>query len=119
MQSPFGYVACRAAYEQGEPWLEALLSYLDDNRRFVQDYIAREIPALYAVPLEGTYLQWIDCHGLGLDRRALERRMLEHDLFFDEGYLFGDEGEGFERLNLACPRRVLEAAMERLKAACG
>ena len=119
MQSPFGHVACRAAYEQGEPWLEALLSYLDDNRRFVQDYIAREIPALYAVPLEGTYLQWIDCHGLGLDRRALERQMLEHDLFFDEGYLFGDEGEGFERLNLACPRRVLEAAMERLKAACG
>ena len=117
MQSPFGYVACQAAYEAGEPWLEALLQYLDGNRKFVQSYIADEIPALYAVPLEGTYLQWIDCTALGLDQAALEERMIGHDLFFDEGYLFGEEGAGFERLNLACPRSVLEGAMERLKAA--
>lgn len=119
MQSPFGFVACQAAYEEGEPWLEALLAYLDGNRQFVQSYIGREIPELYAVPLEGTYLQWIDCTALGLDRKALEQRMIEHDLFFDEGYLFGDEGEGFERINLACPRHVLEEAMERLKTAVG
>lgn len=116
-QSPFGFVACQAAYEQGEAWLEALLAYLDGNRRFVEEYIRDNIPRLHAVPLEGTYLQWIDCTALGLSKEALEELMTEHDLFTDEGYLFGEEGAGFERINLACPRAVLEGAMERLKAA--
>ncbi len=74
MQSPLGYVACQAAYEQGEAWLEALLAYLDGNRRYVASYIGEQIPALYAVPLEGTYLQWVDCRGLGLEPEALEQR---------------------------------------------
>ena len=117
MQTPFGYVACQAACEQGEAWLEALLAYLDGNRRFVEAYILEKIPRLRAVPLEGTYLQWIDCTALGLTKEALEELMVEHDLFTDEGYLFGEEGAGFERINLACPRAVLERAMERLKAA--
>lgn len=117
MQNPFGYVACQAAYDQGEAWLEELLAYLDGNRKFTADFIAREIPQLHAVPLEGTYLQWIDCTALGLDQAALEQRMIDHDLFLDEGYLFGAEGAGFERINLACPRSVLAAALERLKAA--
>ena len=115
MQTPFGYVACQAAYDHGEAWLEELLAYLDENRRFVAAYFAKELPQLRAVPLEGTYLQWVDCRALGLDRQALEALMLAHDLFFDEGYLFGEEGAGFERINLACPRRVLEAALARLK----
>ena len=116
-QTPFGYVACQAAYDKGEPWLEALLAYLDGNRRFVEEYIHAEIPQLRAVPLEGTYLQWVDCRALGCTKEELERRMIAHDLFLDEGYLFGEEGAGFERINLACPRSVLAAAMERLKAA--
>ena len=116
--NPFGYVACQAAYDQAEPWLEALLDYLDGNRRFVQEFIARELPQLYAAALEGTYLQWLDCRALGLEQDALEARMTSHGLFFDEGYLFGQEGAGFERINLACPRRVLVRAMERLRAAC-
>ena len=72
---------------------------------------------MHAVPLEGTYLQWVDCRGLGLEPEALKARMHAHDLFFDEGSLFGAEGDGFERINLACPRSVLAGAMERLKAA--
>ena len=116
-QNPFGYAACQAAYEEAEGWLEALLSYLDGNRRFVKEYIEANIPQLYAVPLEGTYLQWIDCTKLGLSKEALEQLMIDHDLFLDEGYLFGDGGVGFERLNLACPRKILAAAMERFKAA--
>lgn len=114
---PFGYVACKAAYDDSEGWLDALLAYLDGNRRYVADYIAAQIPQLHAVPLEGTYLQWIDCRALGLDKEALEKLMVSHDLFLDEGYLFGEEGAGFERINLACPRSVLEGAMARLKAA--
>mgnify|MGYP003375570762 CR=1 FL=1 len=117
MQSPLGYVACQTAYEQCDGWLEALLAYLDENRRYVASYIGEQIPALYAVPLEGTYLQWVDCRGLGLEPEALKARMQAHDLFFDEGSLFGAEGDGFERINLACPRTVLAGAMERLKAA--
>lgn len=117
MQSPLGYVACQTAYEQCDGWLEALLAYLDENRRYVASYIGEQIPALYAVPLEGTYLQWVDCRGLGLEPEALKARMQAHDLFFDEGSLFGAEGNGFERINLACPRTVLAGAMERLKAA--
>lgn len=116
-QNPFGFIACQAAYDKGEAWLEALLTYLNGNRSFVQEYITANIPKLYAVPLEGTYLQWIDCTKLGLSKEALENLMLDYDLFMDEGYLFGEGGIGFERLNLACPRKVLEAAMERLKAA--
>ena len=115
MQTPFGYVACQAAYDHGEAWLEELLAYLDGNRKYVAAYFAKELPQLRAVPLEGTYLQWVDCQALGLDRRALEAQMLAHDLFFDEGYLFGEEGAGFERINLACPRHVLETALARLK----
>lgn len=117
MQSPLGYVACQTAYEQCDGWLEALLAYLDENRRYVASYIGEQIPALHAVPLEGTYLQWVDCRGLGLEPEALKARMQAHDLFFDEGSLFGAEGDGFERINLACPRTVLAGAMERLKAA--
>ena len=83
----------------------------------MEDYLRDNIPRLHAVPLEGTYLQWIDCTALGLSKEALEELMTEHDLFTDEGYLFGEEGAGFERINLACPRAVLEGAMERLKAA--
>lgn len=115
MQTPFGFVACRAAYEQGEAWLAALLEYLDGNRKFVRDYIHENLPQLHPVELEGTYLQWIDCRALGLEPKALEELMLAHDLFLDEGYVFGEEGAGFERINLACPRSILEGAMERLK----
>ncbi len=117
MQNPFGYVACQAAYDRAEGWLDALLAYLDENRRYVCGYLAAHIPQLYAVPLEGTYLQWIDCTRLGLEPDALERLMTAHDLFFDEGYLFGKEGAGFERINLACPRAALSQAMRRLEEA--
>ena len=116
-RTPFGYVACQAAYDEGEAWLEALLAYLDGNRKFVQKYVETHLPQLHVVPLEGTYLQWIDCRSLGLSNEELEKLMESHDLFLDEGYLFGEEGAGFERFNLACPRRVLEAAMERFRAA--
>ena len=65
----------------------------------------------------GTYLMWLDCRGLGLDKDALERTMIDAELFFDEGYIFGPEGAGFERLNLACPAWVLQKALEKLEAA--
>jgi bifunctional pyridoxal-dependent enzyme with beta-cystathionase and maltose regulon repressor activities len=68
------------------------------------------------VPLEGTYLAWLDCRSLGLGSKELERMMLEEArVYLDEGYMFGIEGEGFERVNLACPRSVLVEALERIR----
>ena len=68
-------------------------------------------------PLEGTYLLWVDLRGLGLTLEELEKMNLAADLYLDEGYIFGDQGKGFERINLALPRSALEKAMERLSRA--
>ena len=112
-----GYESCRLAYTYGEPWLEALRVVLDENRKLVEDYLARLIPEIRPFELMGTYLMWLDCRGLGIDKDALEKAMTEAELFFDEGYIFGPEGAGFERLNLACPAWVLQKALEKLEAA--
>ena len=112
-----GYEACRLAYTEGEAWLEELLTVLNENKKRVETFCREELPEIKPFELMGTYLLWLDCRALGLDKEALEKRMVEHDLFFDEGYLFGEEGAGFERINLACPPEVLEKALARLKAA--
>lgn len=113
-----GYAACEIAYTRCEDWLDELLVVLDRNRRLVADYVAEHLPQLRAFELEGTYLQWLDCRGLGMDADELERFMVDKaQLFLDEGKIFGTPGEGFERINIACPTWVLEAALDRLRAA--
>jgi putative C-S lyase len=110
--------ACELAYTKGEAWLDELLNVLGENRDFAQTFITARIPGVKVFKTEGTYLQWWDCRGLGMDHNELERFMTtKARLFLDEGYIFGDEGRGFERINLACPRSVLEAALIRLEAA--
>lgn len=113
-----GYQACEIAYRSCEGWLEELLSVLDENRRFVEDLIAQRLPKIKVSRLEGTYLMWLDLREYGIDHRELERIMTqEAQLFFDEGYIFGEDGKGFERVNIACPKAVLEQAMQRLEIA--
>lgn len=113
-----GYKACELAYGNCEEWLAQLLVHLDGNRKLVEDFMAENLPQIKVYPLQGTYLQWWDCRALGMDKEALEEFMQKKaNLFLDEGYLFGEAGEGFERINLACPRKVLEKALLRLKAA--
>ena len=109
-----GYESCRLAYTYGEPWLEALRTVLGENKKLVEEYLAEHAPAIRPFELMGTYLMWLDCRSLGLDKDALEKAMTDAELFFDEGYIFGDEGAGFERLNLACPTWVLQKALEKL-----
>ncbi len=109
-----GYQSCRLAYDRAEPWLEALLRVLGENKKLVETYLAAHIPAVKPFELMGTYLMWLDCRGLGLDKDELEKAMIDGELFFDEGYIFGPEGAGFERLNLACPPWVLQKALEKL-----
>ena len=82
----------------------------------MNEYFKRYFPKAVVHELQGTYLLWVDFRAYGLNKDELEHLMVEEaDLFFDEGYLFGEAGEGFERINLAVPTHVLEAAMERLR----
>jgi len=114
----FGPIAAEAAYKHGEPWLEALLVYIEENYHFLTCYLAEHLPQLKVIPLEGTYLVWVDCRALGLDSAARKTLLMDGaKVFLDEGELFGPEGEGFERFNLACPRSLLAEALERIKTA--
>lgn len=111
----FGLAATRAAYEQGAPWLEELKAVLQENYEYCKKFLQKKFPSVKVYPMEGTYLLWADFRSLGLGPKALEDFMLHKaGLCLDEGCIFGTEGEGYERINLACPRRYLETAMEQL-----
>ena len=111
----FGLAAARAAYEQGEPWLNAFLEHLKGNFELCKAFLADRFPSVWTAPWEGTYLLWADFSSLGLDPEAQMRFMRdEAGLWLDEGAMFGPEGTGFERFVLACPRHHLEKALERL-----
>jgi cysteine-S-conjugate beta-lyase len=113
--NPFGLTATRVAYECGDAWLDELVGYLDGNKRLCETFIRENLPVIKVFDLEGTYLLWLDCRGLGLDKQELERFMNdEAKLFFSEGHVFGSEGTGFERVNIACPRHALQKGLERL-----
>ena len=115
--SALAYRACELAYTRCGGWLDALLQVLDRNRQLTEKFAERFLPKAVVSPLEGTYLMWLDLRGYGYTPQELERRMVKAYLFLDEGYIFGKPGEGFERLNVACPSAVLEAALARLETA--
>ena len=114
----FGLVALQAAYRHGEEWLDQLLAYLDENLRTLIESIDREIPQIKVVRPEGTYLVWLDCRGLGLDTEQLNDLMINKArVAFDDGIWFGIGGEGFQRINIACPRAYIHEAVKRIKKA--
>ena len=114
----FGIVATEAAYRHGEPWLAAVMAYIEENYRFMAEYFAQHLPQLRVIQPEGTYLVWIDCSALNLDTNTRKKLLIqEARVHLNEGKMFGVEGENFERLNLACPRSVLEEALDRIKTA--
>ena len=114
----FGILSLEAAYNHGEEWLDQLMVYIADNFRCLESFFKAHLPEFPVIKTEGTYLVWIDFRPLGLDKDALEDLMMnEARIYFDEGYIFGPEGEGFERINIACPRSILVEALERIKAA--
>lgn len=116
----FGAVALQAAYDHGEEWLEQLLEYIQGNLDYLEGYVAEHIPQVTVVRPEGTYLVWLDCRKLRLGKRELKQLMLEEArVYLDEGYIFGPEGEGFERINIACPRSILAEALDRIRQAVG
>lgn len=113
-----GYKACEIAYNECGDWLEELLTVLDQNRKLVEAFMSERFPQIDVIPLEGTYLQWLDLRKMELSCQELEKFMQEEAYFFtDEGYIFGEPGEGYERINLACPTWVLKQALERMEQA--
>ncbi len=114
--SIFGVRALEAGYERCAPWLDELIDYVGENYQYLRDFMAEHFPAVFTAPLEGTYLAWMDLRPLGLEAPELAR-FLEDEalLYLSHGASFG--APGFERVNLACPRSVLAAALDRLLAA--
>lgn len=115
--SVLGITAAQACYEHGEGWLDELKKVLDGNLAVLQAAVDR-MPGVSLVPLESTYLPWLDCRGLGLDDAGI-KRLVEQDakLWLDLGTMFGPEGSGFVRMNLASPKALIEQACHRLEQA--
>lgn len=114
----FGMIAQRAAYEQGEEWLNGLIEYLDGNMRYVESFINEHIPEIKLHRPQGTYLMWLDMRALNMKQEDLGRFMVEKaGIGLSGGTGFGEEGAGFMRLNAAIPRRYLVRAMEQLERA--
>jgi cystathionine beta-lyase len=114
----FGTIGLEAAYRHGAEWLDQLLEYLQGNVDFTRAFFEERIPALRFIPPEGTYLALIDCRDLELTQEALDEFFLRTArVFFDSGPMFGEECTGFERINLACPRSLLQQALERIERA--
>lgn len=113
--SILGLVATEAAYDKGEEWYEAMLTYLRGNAAFVKAYIAEHLPGVRQVEAEGTYLIWLDFRETGLTPDQLDDLIVHKaGLWLDSGKMFGKAGEGFQRINIACPRSILKEALERL-----
>ncbi|SHL08522.1 MULTISPECIES: MalY/PatB family protein [unclassified Fibrobacter] len=113
-----GLVAAQAAYEHGEEWLEALKKYLKGNIDFVDKFVKENLPGVKLVPMEATYLAWLDFKGTGLSTTQVDDLIRNKArLWLNSGTLFGKTGECFQRVNLACPRRILEEALNRIKKA--
>jgi len=112
----FGLVATEAAFNHGAPWLDAAMDYIEENLKYMENFFSEHLPEIKIVHPEGTYLVWVDFSALGLDRDARKKIFLEEaQLSLDEGELFGEEGQGFERFNIACPRAILVEALERVR----
>ncbi|WMM25200.1 MalY/PatB family protein [Tissierella sp. MB52-C2] len=114
----FGQEALIAAYNESEDWLDSLMEYLEENKNFFIDFIKTRIPQLKTIRPEGTYLLWVDCSGLNMKSDELNEFFVNKcKLALNSGEMFGEEGELFQRINIACPRAVLEEALMRIEKA--
>lgn len=113
-----GLVACEAAYSKGEEWYQAMLSYVADNIKFTQKYVEENLHGVQMIEHEGTYLVWLDFRQTGLSVEQLEELIIHKaGLWLDSGKIFGECGQGFQRINTACPRSILKEALERINRA--
>lgn len=112
--NPFGVAATIAAYNEGEEWLNQLVDYLHGNYEAMAEFCRRELPEFPITRLEGTYLVWMGCSSLGMPSDALEHALLDDArLWLNAGTMYGAEGEGYMRWNIACPRSVMLDGLNR------
>ena len=108
----FSALAAETAYRQGESWLEQVIEYIQGNYEFLTAFLGERLPAARVIPLEGTYLAWVDLRALGFSDEQLKERVLRRArVWLDDGPIFGSGGRGFQRINLACPRSTLKQAL--------
>lgn len=114
----FGIIGMEAAYREGEAWLEELLDYLQDNKDYAIKYLREHLPEITCIEPEGTYLLWLDCRKLGISDQDLRDLLINKGkLGLEPGPKYGPGGEGFVRMNIACPMDDLKEGLERLKKA--
>lgn len=114
--SVLGLVATEAAYAHGDEWYAAMKNYVRDNIAFARAYVEENLPGVRMIDTQGTYLIWLDFRQTGLTVEQLDHKIIyEAGLWLDSGKIFGKTGEGFERINVACPRAVLQEALDRIR----
>lgn len=115
----FAYLSVAAAYSNGTEWLDQVLAYIQSNIDFTDAFLSEYIPNIKMIRPQASYLVFLDCRTLGLNQKELVDLFVDGaHLALNDGTMFGKEGEGFMRLNVACPRSVLEKALKQLKKAC-
>lgn len=113
-----GLAACEAAYRYGEEWYNGVKAYIRENISFTKKFLEERIPKVKMLEPEGTYLVWVDFRALGLSNRELEDLIIHKaGLWLDSGAIFGAAGEGFQRINVACPRVTIQTALEKIETA--
>lgn len=111
-----GLVATKAAYEYGEEWYEAMHKYVSENIAYAKQFICERLPKVKVVETEGTYLMWLDFRELKLSAGELDELIIKKaKLWLDSGKIFGESGKGFQRINVACPRKTLTEALTKLE----
>lgn len=116
--NPFGVIATEAAYtEEGAEWLRQLNTYLFANYQFLCDFFSKHFPSLEVVNLEGTYLVWVDCSSLGKSSTEIVNNLYRHGVWMNDGVMYGENQSAFIRINIACPRRILEEGLLRMEKA--
>jgi len=113
--NPFGVIATIAAYRHGAEWLEELINYIGKNYKILKNFFNKELPQFPVTRLEGTYLVWVDCRHLGILSEKIEERLCEEaHVWINAGSMYGNAGEGFIRINIACQRSRLLEGLQRL-----
>ncbi|HEY89202.1 MAG TPA: putative C-S lyase [Thermoflexia bacterium] len=112
-----GLTAALAAYQEGQPWLTALLRYLESNRDYTYDFVQQQLPGIQLARPEGTYLAWLDCRASGIPGNPYEFFRASARVMLNDGAIFGPDGTGFVRLNFGAPRALLVEGLERMQAA--
>ena len=111
----FGILALQTAYESGDEWLQEVMEYVAANYRYMASYFAKHMPTVKLIEPEGTYLVWADFRGYGLKGDDLYAKLMdEAKVFLNNGNGFGEAGDGFLRFNIACSRKILAEALQRI-----